>query len=276
MHRAQAARGHLAEHPAAHLTCKFTHDWRKPTHSHQPCWHTDPESSSSKHTSSQLHQSAAINHNQQHLQLAAAQRGRQGQSHHGAAPSPAALLPQLTASPRGTEPQGLCSQPLQHHLLSAIASGLPQSMLTRPTYPTVPHPILFTHSFQPSQAQSPGAAVPSSPFIYSTDTSTSHWAPSHTMPWELRQPLSHSPPTHTFHSMSRFQPTASPVPQSLPHLPAHQQPTSPTTPKSPHILSTPQSLPAPQSYNTPTPTLHLKQYSPPSLSAPYTLPGPQL
>lgn len=201
-----------------------------------PCWHTDPESSSSKHTSSQLHQSAAINHNQQHLQLAAAQRGRQGQSHHGAAPSPAALLPQLTASPRGTEPQGLCSQPLQHHLLSAIASGLPQSMLTRPTYPTVPHPILFTHSFQPSQAQSPGAAVPSSPFIYSTDTSTSHWAPSHTMPWELRQPPSHNPFLTSQHTNNLPVPQPPKAPISYqPHNPS--LPHSPTTPLHPHFTS---------------------------------------
>lgn len=147
------------------------------------------------------------------------------------------MLPQLTASPWGTEPQGFCSQPLQHHLHATIAQGCsnlcshtlrtPRSM-----YPTtVPHPIPFMHSFQPTLAQTPGAAVLGSPFTYSTDTSMSHWAPSHatgaqTAP--VPQPsCPHIPPhaqipTHSF-----------PVPQSLCHPPTHTPCASPTTPKSP-------------------------------------------
>lgn len=99
----------------------------------------------------------------------------------------------------------------------------------------------------------------------------------HPMPQELRQPLSHSPPAHTFHPMHRFQPTASPfhnpfvTPQHTPPVPVLQPPKAQltlTNPLTPYILcpqpctpSTPQSLPAPQSYNTPMPTPHLKQHS---------------
>lgn len=222
-----------------------------------PCWHTDPESSSSKHTSSQLHQSAAINHNQQHLQLAAAQRGRQGQSHHGAAPSPAALLPQLTASPRGTEPQGLCSQPLQHHLLSAIASGLPQSMLM----PYIPHSA-SSHPLHTLLSTLTGP-VP---------RGSSSQFPVHLQYRHIHVPLGSIP----HHAMGA---QTAPVPQpSHPHIPLHEQIPTHSFPR-PTIPSSPPSTPTTyQSHNPQKPPYPINPTIPPCptvLQHPYTHTSPQ-